>query len=857
MAKYSFDKDKYDEWKRAQQESLELQKKMNTSITGYLEVVKEIGELQKNIKYIEEQKNKLTQEYVDSTKEVRKNWKELINARKRGDVDEVKALNKKDIELRKILASKKEALDITKHELALLQKQTDELSKQAREVSKIGLGLKSVVGFLGKTPDLIKGGFGRLKGTGIFDMDKEIRNATRSMAGGEKTYNRLFDTITRASDATGMWGVGVKDLAIMQQGYSEEISRSVKLTEDGFKAMAGLAEGTGLGKEFAVQMAGAMDKFNISAEQTSKIVEDNMNTAGQLGVNGAAALKSLQQNLKLAQRFTFKGGVKGLSEMSIKAARMRLDMDGIAGMAEKVFRPEGAIEMAANLATMGGEFAKLGDPMQLMFKARNDFEGFSNDIGKATKEFMKFNSKTGEFSIKSGLAADRMREISTMTGISVEKLQEMGEAQARMEEIGRGTGRFFSEDDLMTISSMAKFVEGKGFVVDVDGVEKTIKEIDSNDVKRMKAEKKSLEERAKSARTFDETITDLINQLKTFLLPIAQGLKEGLGDSLQTFMSDLKKGGFTDGLRDLGKNLAEFIKNLGGPDGFGKTLTKFANTLNNIDWKDLGDKLKGIVDIVYDVLTSKTTWFIVGGILATSIIGPIGTLVKGLSSVLSGGFKLFKGLFSSLGPMLKGTFNMVKSAGKGIVKTAGKVAGKVGAKALGKSLLKKIPGIGLIAGIAFAAQRAMSGDFSGAGLELLSGAASTLPGIGTGVSFGIDAGLAAKDMSNPDVEDGIVFHPQDKFMKVNDATMIAGTQAGGNAKLAETLSGKMNGGNSQVTHKFDDINVKIEIVVPGTSDLGVELAKDQAFIRRINEAISEQITMVIGGGKLSPNPKPI
>jgi hypothetical protein len=60
--------------------------------------------------------------------------------------------------------------------------------------------------------------------------------------------------------------------------------------------------------------------------------------------------------------------------------------------------------------------------------------------------------------------------------------------------------------------------------------------------------------------------------------------------------------------------------------------------------------------------------------------------------------------------------------------------------------LKKIPGVGLVAGGVFAAQRAMAGDWTGAGLELASGAAGTIPGVGTAASVGLDAALAARDM---------------------------------------------------------------------------------------------------------------
>ena len=88
----------------------------------------------------------------------------------------------------------------------------------------------------------------------------------------------------------------------------------------------------------------------------------------------------------------------------------------------------------------------------------------------------------------------------------------------------------------------------------------------------------------------------------------------------------------------------------------------------------------------------------------------------------------------------------IKVAEKAGLKLAGKEAAKIGGKALGKSLLKKIPLAGLLVGGAFAAQRAMSGDWTGAGLELASGAVSNIPLAGTAASFGIDAALAARDM---------------------------------------------------------------------------------------------------------------
>lgn len=88
-----------------------------------------------------------------------------------------------------------------------------------------------------------------------------------------------------------------------------------------------------------------------------------------------------------------------------------------------------------------------------------------------------------------------------------------------------------------------------------------------------------------------------------------------------------------------------------------------------------------------------------------------------------------------------------KIGGKAAGKAATKAAGKALAKGLGKSVAKKIPGVSLLAGVGFAADRLIRDkDWKGAGLELLSGAAGTIPGLGTAASVGIDAALVARDV---------------------------------------------------------------------------------------------------------------
>lgn len=75
------------------------------------------------------------------------------------------------------------------------------------------------------------------------------------------------------------------------------------------------------------------------------------------------------------------------------------------------------------------------------------------------------------------------------------------------------------------------------------------------------------------------------------------------------------------------------------------------------------------------------------------------------------------------------------------------ITSKIAAEKSGKVIGKKIPGIGLAIGVGLAFWRMRKGDYSGASLELMSGAASTVPFYGTVGSLAIDGVLAIKDVS--------------------------------------------------------------------------------------------------------------
>lgn len=211
----------------------------------------------------------------------------------------------------------------------------------------------------------------------------------------------------------------------------------------------------------------------------------------------------------------------------------------------------------------------------------------------------------------------------------------------------------------------------------------------------------------------------------------------------------------------------------------------------------LGDPLERIAKVFESI--SQYAGVALGTIAAIGSLSLFGKF-KGLAKTFSKLIKGAKGLKSALtlGGKSAKVADVAAKTTKGIAgKGLAKAGAKIGAKAVGRSLIKKIPIIGALAGIGFAISRAAKGDYVGAAMELASGAASIIPGIGTGVSVAIDAASAVRDLSlaksrstasTGQATEGTVGDFTLKPLGEDTLTMAGGTKLGGNVeKLLEEL----------------------------------------------------------------------
>jgi len=146
--------------------------------------------------------------------------------------------------------------------------------------------------------------------------------------------------------------------------------------------------------------------------------------AQQAGVTVKAVSDAVVSNLDKMNIYNFDGGIKGLAKMAAQASRLGISMEGVFGFVDKVFNPEGAINMAAALQRLGVTTSDLLDPLRLMDLSQNDPTELQNQIVSMTKEFVRFDTVNRRFEILPG-AKRRLNEIGAQMGYNNGELQKM------------------------------------------------------------------------------------------------------------------------------------------------------------------------------------------------------------------------------------------------------------------------------------------------------------------------------------------------------------------------------------------------------------------------------------------------
>jgi hypothetical protein len=832
-----------------------IQEDINSGLEGYIEGINKIKNLQKDLKTAQENLNKLKDQE-----------KLLANAITDEDKEQLK-LTKARIHL---IKSEMTSIKKTKQyytEIVKEAKKWDMLGGQILASSvKAAASLSKIPSMIGNVTDKLKD---------LFEMDKAIRRASLQMGLIGSQSKDFRNNIKLAAADTQKLGMGIKELAEMQAQYSENIGRNVSLGKEGLVALSQIAEGTSLGAEATAQMAADFEAQGVSAVRTKDAMEEAANRSSAMGLNSAKVIKNIAQNTKMLNKFRFKDGVKGLVKMAELSAKLGVDMDFASGFAEKLWNVEGAVETAAQFNVMGGAFARLGDPFKLMYMARNDIAGLTEELANAASESATFNKQTGKFEL-GAMEMHRLKIIAEQTGLEYDKLATAGMNAAKFAKIKTQVSFTMNDEAKEFLANQAQFDKNGKAYIEINGEKKFLNQLGASGaslIEQQVKEKKTLGERALAAKSFDEQLTNLINMVKTYMMPIV----EGITDVLKPFAEDL-----------MGDKATAFKAEL---KSLGETLGNWAKTAAT--W------FKGLAEIAVAIGPKGifAAWLAGKGVMALFDI--VKWVANGVA--LAKGFNKFANIGGGGGNSMTDSFTDKALLGKGgkskmarnLLPKIGKTGTKValgglklasGAASLGAGFLGDY--LGGKTSDALGVKQNTGGDIGSMLGAIAGGALGTLipiPGVGTalGAAAGSYLGKLAGDAIGDSlkIDDGIVqFNKNDKFTKVNDSTMIAGTNKNGNKDLAQVLKygmmassplglpllagGLMSGligGNSSSSRsagskvEFGELKItgEIKVSLPDGSNIGQELIKSQEFRTSITRVVQSQLEKNNNGGKNS------
>ncbi len=730
------------------------------------------------------------------------------------------------------------------HQVKVLKETKKLIVSQLESANKMTLALKGAVSDIKAFGGGIKRAYNLLGINDMFKMVKAIKVSALQMGVLSTQAKSFSNEIQAAALDTIEYGVGIEQIAKLQSNYSEELGRTVMLGKEGAKALAEMSVATGLGEEGSAQLAANMDLVGFSAQRTGEYVEQVMNDAHAMGVNSSKVIKNIAGNIKLLNRFNFRGGAKGLAKMAESTTKMGLSMDVVASMADKLFDIEGAVEMSAQLQVMGGEWSKLADPFKLMYMARNDMDGLTESVINATKSTAQFNKETGEFDI-SGLELHRLRKIAEATGLDFDQLATSAKKAAKFTAIKGQIGFDIDDDTKKFIEGTATLDENKRAVIRIDGADKFVSALTANDkamLKKMAADKADMKKRAEESITLDEKLDNLKTLLKQVALPFVETLNDTFKPYINKFVASIKNPKFISTIKEWGERVGSFIGGLG----------RFIDSLPKL--MAAGTVIAGVM-----VLLQPMKWYANGlalgqGFNAVAAARGAGMPGGGGASVIGGG-KMGKGLMGGM-----------KGFGAGMLLSGG--------MSLGRSYLDnpdsefgKVLGVGATTA-GWAGTGALIGSFAGPVGTFVGG---VLGGIG-GLIKGLSDEFSDKGKSGPvapatNMNDGVVkFNDKDKFMKVNDSTMIAGTNINGNKDLAKAITSSsapgfemkdylMNKavGSTKQSNVAANVPASVDVNLPelrvsGTielkldryvsTDFSKQLLTNQSFVRDMAKAIN-------------------
>jgi uncharacterized protein YoxC len=418
--------------------------------------------------------------------------------------------------------------------MANLQSQIDELTKRIEKlegsISRLQQETRGANKELGKTNNIFADILVKAKNIGVelknfaTSMSQQYQMAEELAEAYKKTSLNIGLAVDRSEDfgvsfikATSkvkLLGGEMSDVQDIYKTFIEETGRSRIIRAEEVERMYALGKATGDWGNNTVKLFEQLELLGKGVVDSADMLDEIIVDSQKMGLNSSKVINTLSDNIKQMQTFSFRNGVRGMTEMAKLAVKMRLDVSSMLGMAEKFYEPEAAIEAAAQLQMLGGDIAEaFGDPFETMYLARNKPEELANRVSKMTENMIQFNKETGEYEFPAE-ARMQLKAAGDQLGLNIDQMVEMARQSAKIKDIKMDVSGNITDPEMREgIASMARIKDGR-WVVDFEGKELGIDEIGEKTAEALLSAPKTAEDAAIQTAKNSLTMSETLNRIE-------------------------------------------------------------------------------------------------------------------------------------------------------------------------------------------------------------------------------------------------------------------------------------------------------------------------------------------------------
>ena len=561
----------------------ELKEFLDTN-SAYKDVLKELAELEERIQNARDiknkrEENKLLKEKADFLErhkkqlgEIKDKTEEINNVyRERYDIDsKIEEMQKGiNVELEKERRAVNKAYELYQLQTKEIREGLTYEEKRHQILTKIGEKMKINTDQFKKGFSDIKQGFEDFK-NGINGLNKAWGEVSQSSAdftrriGGSKASMEALRKST--IDFMNTRSIGLKynasmeELIKLQGDYNASLGRSIDLTgnqQEKFIAMKRV-----MGDQAAMEFTTKLENFGLNPDEVGDRVGQMFSKAAKSGIAFEKYSKNFLDNIKLAQNYNFKNGLRGLESMAKKATEIKMDMQQVARFADKVSTLEGAVTAGANLSVLGGPFAQFGNPLQMLYEGLNDMEGLQDRMINMFGNLGKWDYSKGQIDV-SVFNKQRIKAAAEATGMDYSALMEQINAGARRNIVKGKLGNRYSGDkdfeDLLL--NKAQLDEKGNAFVTIRGERKDINSLSKEDQNYLKTSNTSdsdnIAEIAVNTRGFKDISEGFDKQKDAYSANFNETLH--IGEYTQDILNSVGKNGVLMTVLGVGKDTLSAI----------------------------------------------------------------------------------------------------------------------------------------------------------------------------------------------------------------------------------------------------------------------------------------------------------